>query len=187
MLQPLSPAQRDRLVSAMNDVARLLTAAAVEIDVVDPVDPAAQYCLREYVDELNQRFESGFDPAASLPARPDEMRLPAGLFLVATLHGEPVACGALKFHRNRPTELKRMWVSRELRGLGLARRLLGELERRAAGHGSRTVRLETNKSLTEAIALYRSAGYREVSAFNDEQYADHWFEKRLSRRPATTR
>ena len=34
-------------------------------------------------------------------------------------------------------------------------------------------------TLTEAIGLYRSAGYREVAAFNDEPYADHWFEKRL--------
>jgi hypothetical protein len=41
------------------------------------------------------------------------------------------------------------------------------------------VRLETNKALTEAISLYRSAGYREVDAFNDEPYAHHWFEKQL--------
>jgi hypothetical protein len=45
--------------------------------------------------------------------------------------------------------------------------------------GSSTIRLETNRTLTEAIALYRSAGYGEVSAFNDEHYADHWFEKHL--------
>jgi hypothetical protein len=41
------------------------------------------------------------------------------------------------------------------------------------------VRLETNAALSQAIALYRGAGYREVAAFNDERYADHWFEKRL--------
>ena len=34
-------------------------------------------------------------------------------------------------------------------------------------------------ALAEAIALYRSAGYVEVRAFNDEPFADHWFEKRL--------
>ena len=49
----------------------------------------------------------------------------------------------------------------------------------AVDHGSRTIRLDTNKALAEAVALYRSAGYREVSAFNDEVYADHWFEKHL--------
>jgi hypothetical protein len=42
------------------------------------------------------------------------------------------------------------------------------------------VRLETNRALTEAIAMYRSAGYVEVPAFNAEPYGDHWFEKRLT-------
>jgi len=59
------------------------------------------------------------------------------------------------------------------------RRLLAELEREAAAAGATTVRLETNAALTEAIALYRSSGYGEVPAFNDEPYAHHWFEKEL--------
>ena len=63
--------------------------------------------------------------------------------------------------------------------LGVGRRLLAELEQRALASGSRTVRLETNEALTEAIAMYRAAGYREVDAFNDEPYAHHWFEKRI--------
>ena len=45
--------------------------------------------------------------------------------------------------------------------------------------GATAARLETNKTLVEAIALYRSAGYVEVPAFNDEPFAHHWFEKRL--------
>jgi ribosomal protein S18 acetylase RimI-like enzyme len=75
-----------------------------------------------------------------------------------------------------------MWVADSARGLGIGRRLLGELERRAAEHGGTVVRLDTNKALTEAIAMYRSAGYREIEAFNAEPYAHHWFEKRLRRR-----
>jgi ribosomal protein S18 acetylase RimI-like enzyme len=100
--------------------------------------------------------------------------------LLARLRGEPVGCGALKFHGDEPAELKRMWVADSARGLGIGRRLLQELERRAAAGGARVVRLETNETLAEAIALYRSAGYREVDAFNDEPYAHHWFEKRLT-------
>jgi hypothetical protein len=42
------------------------------------------------------------------------------------------------------------------------------------------LRLETNRSLTEAIAMYHSAGYLEVDPFNDEPYAHHWFEKRIA-------
>ena len=72
-----------------------------------------------------------------------------------------------------------MWVSSDARGLGIGRRLLAELEARAREHGALSARLETNRSLTEAIRLYRSAGYVEVRPFNDEPYAHHWFEKRL--------
>jgi ribosomal protein S18 acetylase RimI-like enzyme len=72
-----------------------------------------------------------------------------------------------------------MWVASSARGLGIGRRLLTELERHAEAAGSRIIRLETNKTLGEAIGLYRAAGYQEVGAFNDEPYADHWFEKRL--------
>ena len=179
LLAPLSNSQRERLVTAMAEVERLLTAGLVRIDVVDPESPAAAYCLGEYYAEIGDRFESGFDHTISLAATPEQLRPPAGLFVVAFLHGDPVGSGALKFHGRRPAELKRMWVAKEARGLGLGRRLLVELERLAAEHGVRTLRLETNKSLVEAISLYRSSGWTEVPAFNDERYAHHWFEKRL--------
>jgi DNA-binding MarR family transcriptional regulator/ribosomal protein S18 acetylase RimI-like enzyme len=177
ILRPLSSRQRSRLIAAMAEVERLLTASAVRIAGCDPRRPEARFCLRAYFDELSQRFDGGFDPARSISADDDELTPPAGLFLVATLRGEPVGCGALKFHDGAPTEIKRMWVASAARGLGLGRRLLASLEERARESGARCVRLETNGTLTEAISLYRSAGYREVPAFNDEPYAHHWFEK----------
>jgi DNA-binding MarR family transcriptional regulator/GNAT superfamily N-acetyltransferase len=177
LLDPLTDAQRDRLVLAMGEVEQLLTAALVEIRSIDPAHRDAQHCLREYFVELDNRFDTGFDPPE--PADLDAMRPPAGIFLVAMLHGEPIGCGALRFHGAEPTELKRMWVSASARGLGVGRRLLAELERRAAETGHNVVRLETNRALTEAIAMYRSAGYREVDPFNDLPYAHHWFEKHL--------
>src|SRR5262245_54216726 len=179
LLAPLNEAQRERLVAAMAEVERLLTASVVRIDVVDPEEPAAAYCLGEYYAELGRRFDDGWDHAVSIAATPEQLRPPAGLFAVATLHGTAVGCGALKFHGRRPAELKRMWVAPPARGLGLGRRLLSELERLAQDHGAHVLRLETNHNLTEAIALYHSAGYREVAPFNDEPYAHHWFEKRL--------
>jgi DNA-binding MarR family transcriptional regulator/GNAT superfamily N-acetyltransferase len=178
-LAPLSDAQRERLVAAMGEVERLLTAGLVRVEVVDPESPPAASCLGEYYAELGRRFDGGFDHAVSLAATPEQLRLPAGLFVVAFLHGEPVGCGALKLHGRRPAELKRMWVAPAARGLGLGRRLLTELEELAREHGVRTLRLETNRNLTEAIALYRASGWVEVEPFNDERYAHHWFEKRL--------
>jgi len=179
LLEPLSAPQRDRLIAAMAEVERLLAASAVQVTEADPRHPDARRAVRAYVTELAQRFDGGFDPALSISASDEEMSPPAGLFLIATLHGEPAGCGALKFRPGAPTEIKRMWVAPEARGLGLGRRLLAELEARAAARGARTLRLETNRALAEAISLYRSAGYREVAAFNDEPYAHYWFEKTL--------
>jgi DNA-binding MarR family transcriptional regulator/GNAT superfamily N-acetyltransferase len=180
LLAPLNAKQRARLVAAMADVEKLLTAAMVGIAPIDPAHPYAQHCLREYFAELDRRFDTGFDPARSIPAAEAEMRPPAGLFLVATLRDEPIGSGALKFHQKEPAEIKRMWVAESARGLGVGRRILGELEKHAAQHGARAVRLETNRTLVEAISLYRSAGYLEVPAFNDEPYAHHWFAKQIS-------
>jgi GNAT superfamily N-acetyltransferase len=163
----------------MGEVERLLTASLVRIETVDPESASALFCLGEYYAEIGRRFEGGFDHAISIAATPEQLRPPAGLFVVATLHGEPVGCGGLKFHGREPAELKRMWVAPATRGLGLGRRLLRELEALARARGVRVLRLETNRSLTEAIALYRSSGWVETDPFNDEPYAHHWFEKRL--------
>jgi len=179
ILEPLSARHRDRLVAAMAEVERLLAASAVRIAVCDPRHPDARRAVRAYVSELSDRFEGGFDPALSISAGDDELTPPAGLFLIVTLYSDAVGCGALKFHPGAPAELKRMWVSPAVRGLGVGRRLLAELEAQAAAHGVRTLRLETNRALGEAISLYRTAGYREVGPFNDEPYAHHWFEKTL--------
>ena len=115
MLEALNDAQRRRLVAAMDDVDRLLTAALVQIASIDPAHPDAQHCLNEYFAELDRRFDAGFDPARSISAELEEMRPPAGAFLVAKSHGEAIGCGALKFHTNAPTELKRMWVDQRAR------------------------------------------------------------------------
>lgn len=179
LLAPLNAGQRARLAAAMAEVDRLLTAGTVTLDVVDPDHPDARECLLAYYRELGERFDTGFDPARSLLPDAGELRDPRGLFLVARLHGEPVGCAGLKLPADAPAEIKRMWVAPDARGLGLARRLLGELERRALRGGRDVVRLDTNKALEAAVGLYRAYGFQEVPAFNDEPYADHWFEKRL--------
>lgn len=183
ILRPLDARQRNRLVAAMAEVDRLLLASMVHIAVIDPRHPDARRCVQAYVTELGRRFEGGFDPARSISADDADLTPPAGLLLVAALRDDPVGCGALRFHSDGHAEVKRMWVSESVRGLGLGRRILAELETRAGAHGVRLLRLETNRALSEAIALYRDAGYREVEAFNDEPYAHHWFEKILDAPP----
>jgi GNAT superfamily N-acetyltransferase len=163
----------------MAQVERLLVASMVQIRTVDPASRDAKWCIDQYFTELDERFESGFDPALSISADANELRAPAGLLLVAYLRGKPIGCAALKLHRNSVAEIKRMWVSPQARGLGVGRRLLSELEKFAKKAGSKVLHLETNRTLVEAIKLYRNSGYTEVKPFNDEPYAHHWFEKRL--------
>jgi DNA-binding MarR family transcriptional regulator/ribosomal protein S18 acetylase RimI-like enzyme len=181
MLAPLTAQQRRRLLAAMADVERLMLASQMQIEITDPGSPAARYCVRSYFEELAHRFDGGFDPRQSISATDEEMRLPDGLLLVAVLHGNPVGCGALKLHADtRIAEIKRMWTSPELRGLGLGRRILDQLAEEAQARGMSTLRLETNRSLTEARRLYETSGFVEVQAFNDETYAHHWFQRDLA-------
>jgi DNA-binding MarR family transcriptional regulator/GNAT superfamily N-acetyltransferase len=178
VLDALDAGQREKLVQAMDTVERMLLAASIVVAVEDPDSRAARQCLSRYCTELAERFEAGFDPDRSISASPEELRPPGGCFVIARCHGRPVGCGAVKLHDDF-AEIKRMWVDRNYRGGGVGRRILAFLETAAKDREIDTVRLETNEALTEARALYRRCGYREVPAFNDEPYAHHWFEKRL--------
>lgn len=179
ILEPLSEAQRARMIEAMRDVERLLVASAVELTVRHPGHPDARLCLRAYLSELVRRLDGGYDPDRALPVTDDEMSHPAGVFVVGTLYSEPVCCGGVKFHGADPAEIKRMWVGPSVRGLGLGRRLLEHLESRARAKEVKCLRLDTNGTLREAMSLYRSSGYVEIPRFNEEPHAQHWFEKAL--------
>jgi GNAT superfamily N-acetyltransferase len=153
--------------------------AELVIETVDPSSPDARWCLAQYFAELAERFEGGFDPAESIVADHADLTPPHGAFLVARMGERPVGCGAVKRTSEQVGYLKRMWVDGSVRGRGLGRRLLAALEAATLELGCSVAQLETNRSLQEAIRLYRSAGYREVEPFNDEFYAHHWFEKKL--------
>jgi DNA-binding MarR family transcriptional regulator/GNAT superfamily N-acetyltransferase len=179
VLEPLSERQEHELVSAMETVVRLLTTSLIGVEAESPRGRAGRWCLEQYYAELRDRFDAGFDPVTSSLPDAGEMAHPTGLFLIARLRGEPVGCGGLILHGAAPAEIKRMWVAPEVRGLGLGRRLLSELERLARESGAPATRLDTNRNLTEAISMYRSSGYEEIPDFNGEPYAHHWFEKQL--------
>ncbi|MBQ0904237.1 helix-turn-helix domain-containing GNAT family N-acetyltransferase [Micromonospora sp. U21] len=184
ILAPLSGQRRDQLVAAMAQVERLLIASMVVVEPCPPSDPRARACLRAYARDIARRFDDGFDPALSNPVHDEELIPPAGVFLLATLNSKPVGCGAVKLHPDAPAEIKRVWVADTVRGLGMGRRILSDLERYAAERGRTSVRLDTNRNLTEAIAMYHSAGYREIEPYNTEHFAHHWFEKQLDPSPS---
>ncbi len=178
-LEPLNASQREGLVTAMAEVERLIRAGGVVVRLEVADSETARWCLDAYFRELAERFEMGFDPARSNSATEQEMTPPTGYFFVAWMDERPVGCGALKLGERGIGEVKRMWTAREARGLGVARRVLRTIEAKAREVGVTRLRLETNRTLREAQALYRQEGYREVAQFNDEPYAHHWFEKRF--------
>jgi GNAT superfamily N-acetyltransferase len=109
-----------------------------------------------------------------------ELVPPRGAFLVARLDGRAVGCGAVRKLDENTAEVKRMWIEPDVRGRGVGRRLLAALEEVAIELDCRVLRLDTSAHLTEALALYRSSGYHEIPAYNDNLYAEHWFEKHLT-------
>jgi GNAT superfamily N-acetyltransferase len=126
------------------------------------------------------RNGAGVDIEAEIAAGPPaDLVPPNGTFLLARVGGEPAGIGGVRFLDTEIAEVKSMFVSPAHRGIGLGRLILAELDRIAAAHGCRAVRLDTSAYLTDAVGLYRGAGYREIPAYNDNPKADLWFERSL--------
>lgn len=179
VLAGLDDERKERLVAAMSEVERLMRASAVVV-AQEPADSAdAQHCLGAYLAELASRFDGGFDPSNGNNLTVEEMTPPAGYLILARLDGQPVGCGALKRLGASEGEVKRVWTAPDARGLGVASKLMDSLEQLARDTGFAVVKLDTNRTLVEAQAMYRKRGYREIARYNDNPYAHHWFEKAL--------
>ncbi|MDO0912338.1 bifunctional helix-turn-helix transcriptional regulator/GNAT family N-acetyltransferase [Streptomyces sp. DT2A-34] len=178
LLEGLSAPQRAELTEAMATAQRLLRLAGITVDLVDGAAPDARACLDTYADDIDERFPEGFDKDSLV--RPQEVSGDAGAFFVAYEEGRPVGCGALRRLEPGVGEIRHLWVHPGARRLGLARRLLESLEQEAAARHLTVVRLDTHAALTEAQAMYRACGYTDIPAYDDNVYASHWFEKRLS-------
>jgi GNAT superfamily N-acetyltransferase len=144
----------------------------------------ARRAVDEYFAELNSRFPSGFDGAAARAADAAAVGDVPAAFVVASSDGLPVGCGGVQQLTATTGEIKRMWVHPAWRGAGLGSRLLRHLESEAWELGYQTVRLDSNGTLTDAIALYERAGYHHIARYNDNPYAQVWLEKSLTVQPA---
>jgi len=150
----------------------------VEVTVGRGDDPEAL----ELVAAMEAWVAEGFGPTTpdrTSTVAPLEMVPPAGAFVIVCEDGRPVAGGGIRRLEPEVCEIKRMYVVPEARGRGHGRRLLEALERAAAELGYRRVRLDTAQSMTAALALYESAGYRPIPDYNGNTYASFWGEKEL--------
>lgn len=178
MLAPLGERRGAELAEALGRAGRLIAAAAITVETVDARSDDAQQSMAAYFAELDRLFPTGFDPGDALTADVDAYDPPNGAFVVAyTTDRRPAGCGGMWTMEPGVGEIKRMWVDPDWRGVGLAGRILTDLEHRsrAAGH-QRTV-LDTNGVLHDAIAMYERSGYRSIERYNDNPYAQRWFEK----------
>lgn len=156
------------------------TSPDVTFDVVDPLGGPAMAAVARYVAEIAERMPGGFRPGDPRELSDAAVLAPPhGFFVLGTAAGVPVACGGVRTLAPGIAEIKRMWVDPDLRGVGLGRRLLAELESRAAALGHRTVRLDSNSVLVAAQRLYERAGYRPIERYNDNPYPDRFYEKHL--------
>lgn len=159
----------------------------ITLEPVDRDDPEVLALYAVFIREADgplvyDRAGAGIDLEAEIAAGPPpDLVPPHGVFLIARVDGEPAAIGGVRHLDTEHAEVKSMFVAERFRGLGIGRRILSRLDEIAAEHGCRYVRLDTSDFLTPAVGLYRSAGYREVPAYNENPKADLWFERRLRR------
>jgi GNAT superfamily N-acetyltransferase len=146
----------------------------------EPSDgPAARKLFAEYMVLVAERLGEPYDDRDDIFATPGAFSGPGAAWLVLYDGGDPVGCGGLRPLGDGTGEIKRMFVSAHARGRGHGRRLLDELERRAATTGHRRIRLLTTEVLAEARALYAAAGYRVVDTPREGGRQDYWMEKEL--------
>jgi len=169
----------DSLLAAMDLVASALGRDHVDLQEIDPRDPQSVFCLTEYYTELARRLRTGFDVSLSADPEATDMIRPRGAFVVAMSDGLPLGCVGLKGTDKGYAEIKRLWVSPAARGMGLAKRLMIQIEDTARALNISTLRLDTNSALPEAVAMYQNTGWTEIPRFNDDPYPDHFFEKQL--------
>jgi ribosomal protein S18 acetylase RimI-like enzyme len=182
LLEPLDECKRVELLEAMALIKRYLRHANVELAVVDPELPAARRSLISYATELAQRFPEGYVLTDLLAAA--DARKPHGLFLAAREEGRIIGCGVLRTPQSGPAEIRHLWVDPGVRGMGLGRQLIMELERLARSVDYAAIRLDTHRVLVEAIGLYRSLGYQQIAAYDSNPHAHLWFEKALDDAPS---
>jgi GNAT superfamily N-acetyltransferase len=148
---------------------------------VTAADAARSPLGREYNAEMISRYWGRPTDDAEIDAyERDEQDHDVPVFLVVSRDGNDVGCLGMRFLDNGVGELTRMFVRAPFRGQGAASALLAAMEAEAIKRGITTLRLDTREDLVEARSLYAKRGFVEIAPYNAAEYADHWFEKRLT-------
>ena len=139
----------------MNDALTIARERPDQPDVVRLIEALDAHAIALYPPESNHLLD--------VAALCDD----AVTFLVVRAGDAAIGCGALLRDPRGWGEIKRMYVQPDRRGRGIGRRVLAELEEIARAGGLPLLRLETGIRNTEALALYRRAGFTGRAAFGD--------------------
>ena len=143
-------------------------------------EASAHALLTEYFEARRESFPAGPTEYRTVFPDPANFVAPDGAFIVVESDPEgDVGCGGIRRFDEQTFEVKHVWIQPRMRGSGLGKRLLTELERRAAELGATRIVLDTNESQAAAARLYRTTGYVEIEPYNDNANATNWFEKTL--------
>jgi putative acetyltransferase len=132
----------------------------------DPYSREAIRLMQELYDDLGVRYHNP-EPGSF---NPSDTAGKGSVFLIVWLEERGVGCGAVRPFAEGVGEVKRMYVAPEVRGRGVARHLLAEIEEAARKLGYGSLCLETGTAQPEAMGLYESAGYHRIPNYG--QYAD---------------
>jgi GNAT superfamily N-acetyltransferase len=153
--------------------------SAITIEPIDPRSAEAESMYDEYHAEIVATF--GYDDTRGGASSADDFIEPDGCLLaVRDESGTAVGCGGVRLLDHETAEIKRMFLRPSMRGRGAGWKLMQSLEAKAVELGATRGVLDTNETLTSALALYRAAGWQEVPAYNDNLEATHWFSKDLT-------
>jgi GNAT superfamily N-acetyltransferase len=166
----------DETVKAIAEfVAQLMI--RVQDEPFDSPDSAA--LVADYVAEIRTMYPE-WSPNVPPRMTAQDVEPPSGRWLIARLDGRAVGCVGLKRLDARTAEIKRIYVTPDARGKGVARALLAGVERAAQEAGYGAVRLDTGARQQASVALFSAAGYQPIGDYNGNPVAAHWFEKRLA-------
>jgi GNAT superfamily N-acetyltransferase len=145
----------------------------------EPADSETSNALQTaFFADIATRYP-GWNPGNSQSVEPAELAPPTGIWLVAYLNNTAIGCGGLQALDPHTAEIRRIFIATSVRGQGIGRALLAELEGHARRLGYQRLRLTTGDQQPEALDLFRSTGYAEIPPFTDGQFTSNWMEKTL--------
>jgi len=127
--------------------------------------PVVQTLIRALNAELSQRYPE--EGANHFRLDAEEIAPGSGALFVAYIDDQAIGCGAVRAIEYGAAEIKRMYVSPEMRGRGVGKTILAALEKEALSLGATRLVLETGSRQPEALALYQRAGFNLIPAFGE--------------------